>query len=125
MTLPNIRPSSRTFTPGDYPVKLFRSQSGAEARILYGNKRVGGTLELTYQNISDSAANSFLTDYDITKGTFASFNLPRNATEGWLGSSSAFTPQAGLLYRYAETPSITSIRPGRSTVTVRLVVTTS
>ena len=125
MTLPDFKPSSRTFTPGDYPVKLFRSQSGAEARILYGNKRVGGTLELTYQNIRDSDANIFLAGYDTAKGTFSSFILPRNATDGWFGGSSSFVPQAGLLYRYAESPSITSIRPGRSTVTVRLVVTTS
>jgi hypothetical protein len=125
MTLPNLRPSSRTFTPGDYPVKLFRSQNGAEARILYGNKRIGGTLELTYQNISDSDADSFLSGYDTAKGTFASFDLPENARAGWTGSSSFFVPQAGLRYRYAESPDIASVKPGRSTVTVRLIVTTS
>lgn len=125
MTLPDLRPSSRSFTPGDYPVKIFRSQSGAEARILYGNKRVGGTLELTYQNISDADANLFLTNFDAAKGTFTSFDLPANAVAGWSAGASSFVPQAGLRYRYAESPDISSIKPGRSTVTVRLIVTTS
>ena len=125
MTLPNLRPSSRTFNPGDYPVKLFRTQSGAESRILYGNKRVGGTLELTYQNISDADADLFISSYDTTKGTFSAFDLPDNAKTGWTGNSSTFVPQSGLRYRYAEPPDIASVKPGRSTVTIRLVVTTS
>jgi hypothetical protein len=125
MTLPNLRPSSRTFTPGDYPVKTFRSQNGAEARILYGNKRIGGTLELTYQNISDADADLFMSGYDAAKGTFLAFDLPDNARIGWTGNASTFVPQAGLRYRYSESPKIESIKRGRSTVTVQLVVTTS
>lgn len=125
MSLPDLRPTRRSFTPGEYPVRFFRSQSGAEARILYGNKRIGGTLELSYENITDTNAESFLTGYDAARGSFTTFTLPANAKSGWTGTSGALEPQAGLAYRYAEAPKIDSIKGGRSNVTVRLIAVTT
>ena len=63
MAFPSLTPSSRAFSPGNFPVKTFRAQSGAETRILYGSKRTGMGMSLTYKNVTDSQAEQFLDHY--------------------------------------------------------------
>lgn len=105
--------------PGDYPVKTFKAQSGKESRILYGSQRSGGELQLTFENITNADANSFITHYDETQGTYATFTLPANI---YVGSSQAyFNAGTGTAWRYAEQPTVTSVYTDRSSVTVRLV----
>jgi len=87
-----LKPTSRSFNPGDYPVKTFRSQNGAERRILYGSERSGVKLSLSYENIGDASAESFLDHYDQMKGTFTTFDLPDNALAGWSSSKAALRP---------------------------------
>jgi hypothetical protein len=122
MPYPTIRPTARSFSAGDYPVKTFKAQSGAEVRILYGSKRTGMTIELTYQNIADSLADDFVAHYDEVKGQFGTFALPSELRAGWGGSQSALDATGtGVTWRYAEAPSISSVRPGISSVQVQLV----
>jgi len=122
MTYPTLAPASRSFTPGDYPIKTYQSQSGVETRILYGSKRTNMTLELSYDNITDTQAQEFLTHYIDTQGTFIAFNVPAAIRTGWTGASNAFDPgSTGALYRYAQAPQVTAVRPGVSTVQVELV----
>jgi len=87
MDFPAFIPSSRNYTSGDYAVRTFRSQSGAESRILYGDSRFGATLELEYQNVTDKNAQTFLGHYENVKGTYGVFTLPLRSIEGWDGSS--------------------------------------
>jgi hypothetical protein len=119
MPYPTLKPSSRNFDAGDYPIKSFRSQSGAETRILYGNRRTGATASLTYENITDTNANSFVTHFDETKGTYLTFNLPTEAVAGW--SPGTLNIGTGNAWRYAEAPSITSVKNGYSTVQIKLI----
>ena len=56
MSFPNITPTSRTFKPGNFPVKTYRSESGQETRILYGSIRTDLKMRLTYVNIADADA---------------------------------------------------------------------
>ena len=118
MAFPTLAPTARSYSPGDWPVKRFESQSGAEIRILYGSQRVGATLELTYDNIADSEAQQFLTDYDSTLGTLRTFTVPAGALTG---TSVGMTPPPQTKWRYADTPSVSSVRPGISSVRVSLV----
>lgn len=119
MPFPNIKPASRAFSPGDFPMKMYKSQSGVETRILYGSRRTGGELTLSYENINDNIAAQFTTHYDETKGTYATFTLPSNTYAGT--SSSYVNPGTGNAWRYAEPPQITSVKSGVSTVQVKLV----
>lgn len=121
MAYPTLQPASRNFSPGNYPVKTFRSQSGAETRLLYGNQRSGMTLELQYENISDSNAELFVTHFDQVLGTYQTFSLPAAAKAGWNASASTLDVTSATAWRYAEEPSITSVRPGLSTVQVKLI----
>jgi hypothetical protein len=122
MAFPDLKPTARSVRLGDWPVKSFRSQNGKEYRVVYGDKRVGQELELTFENISDSNANDFIGHYNSSKGTYDTFTIEPNTRAGWgLGGTTPFDAPNASLYRYAEAPQITSVRPGRSTVTVRLV----
>lgn len=119
MPFPNLKPSGRSFNPGDFPIKTFRSQSGKESRILYGSNRTGAELELTFENITNANANEFVVHYDETRGTFATFGLPANVFAG--SSSANFNSGSGTAWRYAGPPEIASVYNNLSTVTVRLV----
>ena len=121
MAFPDLVPSSRTFSPGDFPIKKFNAQSGAEVRILYGSRRVNQVFELSYQNISDANAQLFLADYEDRKGTFERFFLSDAVYKGWSpGTNSKLDRGPGTEWRYDAPPSIVSVRPGISSVTVKL-----
>ena len=122
-----LKPTSRSFNPGNYPVKAFKSQSGAETRILYGSRRTNLKLSLTYENISDASAELFIDHYDETQGTFATFEVASESTNdgvktGWEGSNRTIgAGSARNAYRYEGPPELTQVRPGISTVTVNLI----
>ena len=118
MAFPELAPTARNFDPGDWPSKRFSSQSGAEIRILYGSQRVNAKLELNYDNITDTEAEGFLTDYDDQLGTLRTFTLPAGVTTG-TSVSMAAPPQTK--WRYNSAPAVTSVRPGISSVKVSLV----
>lgn len=122
MAFPTLEPTSRNFGAGDYPVKTFKAQSGAEVRILYGSKRTNMTIDLAYDNIPDTDAEDFVSHFDEVLGTYATFTLPTPLLAGWSGAPAALTADGtGNQWRYAEPPTITSVRPGRSTVQIALV----
>lgn len=122
MAFPALKPTSRDFKTGDYPVKTFTAQSGAEVRILYGSKRTGMSISLGYENIADTAADDFVAHFDEMRGTYDTFTLPSAVLTGWTGATSALdASNTGNQWRYAEPPAITSVRPGRSSVQVTLV----
>ncbi len=121
MAFPSLTPSSRQFDAGDYPIKSFKSQSGVEARILYGSRRTGMTLSMQFENITDAQAEQFLDHYDETKGSYLTFTLPSTARTGWAGNSDAIDAATGNSWRYDGAPAVTNVRPGVSTVSVKLV----
>jgi hypothetical protein len=89
MAFPTLQPTSRDFSPGDWPIKRYNSQSGAEVRILYGSRRTNAKLSLGYDNISDSNAQQFLDDYAAQYGTLRTFTLPNAARTGWSGTAAS------------------------------------
>ena len=127
-------PTARSFESGDFPVKVYKAQNGAEHRILYGSNRTNMKLSLTYANIKDADAEQFLDHYDTVQGTFQTFTLgkiddptsvfhddspPRS---GWDGNRDALGANTtGNSYRYEGPPQLTQVRRGISTVTVNLI----
>ena len=127
-TFPSLVPTSRTFESGNYPVKTFKAQNGAEHRILYGSNRTNMKLSLSYANITDANAELFLDHFDAVQGTFQTFELARfqvgaGATRGgWEGNGDALGATGqGNQYRYEGPPQVVQVRPGISTVTVNLI----
>ena len=120
MAYPTLAPTGRSFSPGDYPIKTYQSQSGVETRILYGSKRTNMTLELSYDNITDADAQSFADHYDETKGSYLTFAIADAVRSGWTGAPTTIDVVSGAAWRYDGPPAITAIKPGVSTVQVRL-----
>jgi hypothetical protein len=92
--------------------------------LLYGSKRTGMTLTLSYDNITDANAELFLNHFNEVQGTFMTFTLSGTpgAKKGWAGTPSAIGAQAwGNNWRYSEPPKVVSVRPGRSSVSVSLI----
>lgn len=121
MAFPALVPSARSFTPGDFPTKQYKALSGAEIRIRYGDLRTDATMDLTFENISDSNAALFMSHYADRQGTFLTFALPANIFSGWKAASSLINSPPGSAWRYDGPPQVTSVYPGRSTVQVKLI----
>lgn len=121
MAFPSIKPTARDFSPGNYPVREFRSQSGTEIRILYGDARTGMELNLSYDNITDSNADLFLAHFDDMKGTFGTFDINTEVKAGWSGDTESIDTDGNNVWRYAEPPQVTAVRPGFSSVRVKLI----
>jgi hypothetical protein len=121
MAFPTLKPTGREFSGGDFPIKRFNAQSGAEVRILYGNRRTNATLSLSYDNITDVNAQLFATDYAEQLGTFRTFTLPSEVRTGWTGAAATIDAPPTARWRYDSAPVIQAVRPGRSSVTVSLV----
>tara|TARA_R110000772_G_scaffold156727_2_gene267924 strand:+ start:769 stop:1143 length:375 start_codon:yes stop_codon:yes gene_type:complete len=121
MPFPALQPTSRDFTPGNWPVKSYKSQSGAEVRILYGDTRTSMELTLGYDNISDAQAEQFLTHYDETKGTYNTFAINSSTRAGWSGTAAAIDSGTINRWRYADPPQVTAVKPGVSSVRVSLM----
>ena len=82
---PDLVPTARSMSPGDFASKAFRSQSGIEARVQYGNKAFDKTLDLEYNNIADTLAASIHDHYLACNGTLYSFSLLEQPKAGALG----------------------------------------
>tara|TARA_Y100000593_G_scaffold59451_1_gene110282 strand:+ start:483 stop:860 length:378 start_codon:yes stop_codon:yes gene_type:complete len=122
MAFPTLTPSSRNFSPGDFPIKKFRSQSGSETRILYGSKRTGMKMSLTYRNVTDANAELFLDHYHDMKGTYTTFTIQTETKEGWTGNGDAIgAGNWGNAYRYSGPPQVTQVKEGVSHVHVNLI----
>ena len=74
MPYPTIRPSTRQYSPGNWPVRTYNAQNGAEVRLLYGSVRTNLKLQLAYSNLPDAEAAKFLDHFDETKGTYKTLN---------------------------------------------------
>ena len=125
-SFPSIVPTGRQFDAGQFPVKTYAAQNGAEIRLLYGNKRVGMTMQLTYTNIPDSQAKLFIEHYHAMKGSYTLFSIGTASRDGWseddkyLGASGW-----GSSWRYENPPQLTSVYPGVSSVSVNLKAATT
>ena len=128
---PNLVPTARSMSPGDFAGKTFRSQSGVEARVQYGNKAFNKTLDLEYSNITETNAAAIHDHYLACNGTLYYFGLPTKPKSGnetfHVNNESSSTANRygansfGLKYRYAEPPQFSSVKTGRMSVTVKLL----
>ena len=127
---PAIRPTTRSFSMGDYPSKTYTSLSGAIFKRAFGNRATGYTMDLTFKNIGDTAelrslsgtVKQILDHYNSVYGTFEKFNLPDRMFAGMNDSlKGVVQAPSNISWRYAEPPKVQSIKSGLSTVTVKLI----
>ena len=122
---PNLKPSSRSYSPGQYPQTEFRAQNGARTIVRFGNRRVDSSLQLSFSNITDAQAALILDNYqqvnrDWNNVTFTAANGTAGA-DSPLASYLAENGGSGLLWRYSGPPSVQSVYPGISSVSCQFV----
>lgn len=124
---PSIKPTKRSFSMGEYPVKTYRALSGKVVRRSFGNRPFGATLDLSFENISEDSLALLYDHYHAQQGTTTGFTIPNETLAGLTTSSTLGTqlkqggPYSGLSWFYAEVPSIESVYRGLSSVSVKLV----
>lgn len=101
---PTLTPSSRTFTPGEYPHSVFAGMSGVQNRVRNSNVMLSSQVRLTFAAITEVQMLSILTHYQGQQGTSVSFSLPSAI---WNGVSDASDYQlTSYGWRYIEPPSV-------------------
>lgn len=119
---PSIRPTGRSYSPGQFPTKTYRGLSGATVKRVFGNRSFGHVINLQFENISDANTKAILDHYYGQFGNYARFTLPDAAFSGTSSALKAvLQAPTNILWEYAEPPQVESVFNGRSTVTVRLV----
>ena len=126
---PNIKPSSRSYTPGKYPQTEFVAQNGAKTVLRYGNKKVDAKLTLSFTNITDSQANEILKKYEEVNSVYDYIHFPSDSSIAGVNNvalRSKFQERdtSGntlLRYRFDGPPTVTSVVHGRSNVQCKFV----
>ena len=131
---PNIKPASRSYTPGSYPQVEFVAQNGAKTVLRYGNKKVDAKLSLGFTNITDSQANEILNLYEEVNSDYDFINFPSSSALAGVADPPSLTStlqdkmaekdSSGntlLRYRFDGPPTVTSVKPGRSNVQCKFV----
>ena len=124
VSFPALVPSSRSYTPGVFPEQQFQAQNGAVVRVRHGNQRYSSSLSLTFANIIDSKAALILENYVAVMGddkyvAFTDNNVAAGVSTDlvpWIQETNSL-----LKWKYAEPPSVTSVKPGLSTVTCEFI----
>ena len=56
ISFPSIAPSSRSYSPGSFPIEEFEGQNGAVTAVIFANRKKDSELVMTFQNITDADA---------------------------------------------------------------------
>jgi hypothetical protein len=123
---PDIPPSARQYTPGNFPQTEFRAQNGALTILAYGNRRFDSTLSLEFQNITDDQAVSILDNYEnVNNGDNRVIFRDDNVAVGASTGLKRYIKEvdSNLRWRYAGPPEVTSTYVGRSTVRCEFIGT--
>lgn len=126
VAFPTIEPTSRSFTAPRWQVTTNVSQSGVTTRRLWSSRPSRAELVLRFGNVTDAATSDILGAWHAAKGATTDLTLPAILFNGasstltnWLNTSST---GAGMKWYFAEEPpTVESIAPGRSNVSVRLI----
>jgi hypothetical protein len=117
-TYPAIIPSSRNFTPGQYPHTPFQALSGKQGQVRHSSVMISSTVQLRYSVLDEPEMIEILDHYNAVKGGLIPFALPAIV---WSGNENAneFT-LPGDAWRYASPPEVEEVFCGDYVVQVEL-----
>ena len=119
IAFPALTPSSRQITLGQYAVQRFVSIAGTGASRIYGSQPFNSSLELEFANVSDADVILIIHAYEAARGAYEVLSLPLTIWEG-VEAEMQVLLQRDYVWRFAEQPSINSVAPNTSSVSVRL-----
>ena len=121
INFPELCPTRRTYTPGEYATKKFAAINGASQTRLYGSKAFDAGLNLSFL-LNDEDMTNLLDSWHESKGGFYTLNLPSSVFSGVSDTLQSQIPSY-LQWRWAQMPSVESVMPNRSRVQVQLIAT--
>jgi hypothetical protein len=116
-TFPALIPSSRTFTPGEYPVTPFSGYSGVQGRVRHSDVFLSAQLRLSFLGISEAEMLGIWNHYTARRGGYEPFDLPDEITEG---TSLADYVPTGYRWRYGDEGSVEDLPCGGHNVSLTL-----
>jgi hypothetical protein len=119
---PRIKPTTRAFKLGTFPVKTYRALSGATVKRAFGNRASGYELQLGFDNISDATTEQLLDHYNGSSGGFDRFTLPADLFAGMTTTLRGYIQApTSIRWEYAGPPEVQSVYTGRSRVSITLI----
>jgi hypothetical protein len=118
-TFPALKPATRRYSMGVFPVTEERGFGGGSIRFRHGSTAYGHTLDLTFTALTQADAKLLRDHYRTQQGGSISFAL---SSEAWAGHTS-FTDlvPTTTVWRYASQPEETHVATDRIDVTVSLL----
>jgi hypothetical protein len=114
---PALVPSSRTFTPGEYPATAFSGFSGVQNRVRHSNVFLDAQLRLNFLGLTQAQMLDIWNHYNGRRGEFRSFALPAEVVSN--GSITDYVP-GSYLWRYAGPGSVEDLPCGGHNVSLTL-----
>ena len=140
IAFPYLTPATRVYTAGVYPTKFFEAANGSTTAIRHGNRRSKSKLEATFVAITEDDAKQILDCYEDTMRNwdYIRFNKGDDGLDNQLGRGGMWegvqnqdlvvnwyqenNVSASVTYwRFAEPPTVTSLYPGRVTVSCQFI----
>lgn len=117
-TFPSLRPASRRYSMGSFPISEERGFGGGSIRFLHGATASRHTLELGYTFLTQAEAKLLRDHYRLQQGGYLSFSL---SAEAWAGHSSMadLVPQS-TAWVYSRPPEENHRKGGLVDVTIAL-----
>ena len=97
-TFPSIIPTTRLYTQGDFPSAIQASSNGSTTGFRRGNRRINQTLQLTFDNLTETQVNLIRTHYDGQNGSFEIFYLSSSTWSGYTSPPVALVSDYAWLY---------------------------
>jgi hypothetical protein len=119
---PRIKPTTRAFKLGTFPVKTYRALSGATVKRAFGSRPSGVELQLGFDNIPDATTEQLLAHYNGSSGGFDRFTLPADLFAGMTTTLRGYIQApTSIRWEYAGPPEVQSVYTGRSRVSITLI----
>jgi hypothetical protein len=117
-----IKPTSRSFSFGEYPVKSYKSISGSVIKRAFGNRAFNYKLQLEFANVDDSIVRAIFDHYHGQGGILDGFRIPSRVLSGLESDLVTRLQQpSGILWFYEASPEVQSVPPDLSTVSLSLI----
>jgi len=118
----DIKPTNRSFSFGEYPIKSYRSISGAVVKRAFGNRAFNYSLQLEFANVSDAIVSVIFDHYHGQGGPLNGFRIPNTLLSGMdLDLIERLQQPTGILWFYKAAPEVQSIPPDLNTVSFSLI----
>lgn len=124
-TFPALTPTAMSFAAPEFPVRANTSLSGVTSRRLFGNRGSKATLDLSFDNITDSVAADIFAAWNDGQGQFDALTVPAALFNGAAADLLVYLAEGGddLTWHFASPPQLQRVAPGISSVRVALEAT--